>query len=58
MAGAMSLRLAKVVTKVLLGGKAVAIDVGSDGRSAFVRHVDLNSHWPAAATKAGITWIG
>jgi hypothetical protein len=43
MAGAMSLKLAKVVTKVLLGRKAAAIDVGSDGRPAFVRHVDPNS---------------
>jgi phytoene dehydrogenase-like protein len=43
----LSMKLAKVVTKaggiVRLGREATAIEVGSDGRPAFVRHVDAKS---------------
>jgi phytoene dehydrogenase-like protein len=43
----LSLKLAKVVTRAggvaRLGREAVAIDLGSDGRPAFVRHVDTKT---------------
>jgi phytoene dehydrogenase-like protein len=43
----LSMKLAKVVTKaggvVRLGREAAAIEVGTDGRPAFVRHVDAKS---------------
>jgi phytoene dehydrogenase-like protein len=43
----LSMKLAKVVTKaggvVRLGRQATAIEVGSDGRPAFVRHIDAKS---------------
>jgi all-trans-retinol 13,14-reductase len=43
----LSLKLAKVVTRaggvVRLGREAVGVDIGNDGRPAFVRHVDAKS---------------
>lgn len=53
----LSLKLAKVVTKaggaVLLGREAVAIEVGSDGRPSFVRHVDTKSRGSEERIGAG-----
>jgi phytoene dehydrogenase-like protein len=54
----LSMRLAKVVTDaggvVRLGREALAIEADSDGRPAFVRHVDANSRGQEDRTSASI----